>query len=613
MPKGKYLNADHEIIGKLLDQMDGLSKKDKIEAVICAIYSHDFKSPEQNSVFNHLSPTPYNKGSNSVASSTAKKINEYLTIELEEDAEVDSDTFMEVKFGMEKAKDKDLDVSTVYHQKNLDYNIDFSDKYYDKEELDIKQVNINLVHTKEEPVSKKQVNEDFTIRKKTNFINENINDFNETFGPHFKGRTIQEIIEKDLSRNSIAKMFRWDSKQISDVFKALKEIDNPKSMLSDGEKAVTLRNALDEYLEYKRPDIQTQLNKCENDLERKKLIDQNNIDFRRYEFCRKLAVKMKDFPYEYRTESTARDLDYKKYTAYEKQNDAILHGIDHIEKKPGFSLSKFFKEKIAEPISDFFSSIFSRRSKSEAKTSSTSISLGPNLSERNIKTNDEFLNEVEQSQKEKDNNKQIDRKPVDFSNIENKIEAPKEELFTQKDKTMIKDLFYNSTGNDKDKLMEIALLTRVGIIQYDKGNKAAISHTLGGMFKPVRCFDSKTADSLHKFSKAIANFLGIDENNVPTKEEFGIHLMDLSDKTDSNLPYNRNAMAECYVNKDGLLKTSVLEVAGKYDNFLGDILEGKLNSGKKRLNIENEEYKQEHIDLKEIGQPVKQKQEEKIM
>ena len=35
-------------------------------------------------------------------------------------------------------------------------------------------------------------------------------------------------------------------------FKALKEIDNPKSKLSNGKKAANLRDALHDYLEYKR-------------------------------------------------------------------------------------------------------------------------------------------------------------------------------------------------------------------------------------------------------------------------------------------------------------------------------------------------------------------------
>ena len=70
------------------------------------------------------------------------------------------------------------------------------------------------------------------------------------------------------------------------------------------------------------------------------------------------AEKMKDLPSVYQIYRAENKVDYKQYTAYEKPSDAILNGIEPPKpKKSGFSLSRFFKEKITEPISDFFSSI----------------------------------------------------------------------------------------------------------------------------------------------------------------------------------------------------------------------------------------------------------------
>ena len=609
MPKGKYLNPDHELIGKLLEQFDGLDTQQKIHDVFCALCMRNFYSPQPDSVCNSIYQSIQNGLNNYIKKDVAKKIFDYLSYELK-GISFDSEYFQSLYYECQAAivdqnKAKTLFKKSGFEVENID--IEYSTEFYSMEDLDIKEnnyddIHIDLAPAKEETATLKKPKKEKKpkIEPKNNFINSNITDFDGVFGKHFKGKTIEEIIDKDLSRNPLARLFAWDSKQINAVFAAVKEINNPDSEFEDYEKTEKLKNALDDYLIYKRPQIEKQLNDCDGDLERKKLIDKNNVDFRRYEFCRKLAQQIPNLPYEYRTFSSKHLLDYTQYTAYERQDDATLHGIERIAKAPSFSFKEFFKEKIFTPISDFFGSLFSR---SSSRETTTAAPAEHNASNENVNENDDLSEDTNfayQNASKKpfiiisekgSNNKSLSsnktkEKPVKKT----EIEYTKENPFTESDKEKIRDLFNNSRGGSvKDKLIEISLLSRIGLITYDDASNPMEIFNLNSAYTPrMKILPTSSQTDLRDFAKAVAKVVGV-TSGIPSKDEFARAYEILCGKTINDRSQNKESLVDNYRSKDRIFRTSVLEVAARYDEELNDNFVNKENL-RKSINVDMDDH-----------------------
>lgn len=612
MPKGKYLNADHELIGKLLEKVSDLPKdEDKIHDVLCAICMHNFNSPDKNSTCTEIYNN-FQKGKNvNFSLQSSKKLLHYLSYELGPISD-DQEYFQMAYFDCQKANSNPSEAANLYRKKDFDVNninIEYSDQYFQLDELGLEDNNyahIDLNPEKKETVSTKKENK-INIKPENNFLNSKIRESGDIFGPHFKGKTVEEILDKDLSRNVIARLFKGDSKQMEKVFAAVKEINNRNSLLDDSEKAVNLKNALDEYLIYKRPDIETQLNSCKNDDERKNLIDKNNIDFRRYEFCRKLSQHLSEKSAEYGIFTSNHHLNYNQFTAYERENDAIRNGIERIQKEPGFSLGEFLKEKILNPISEFFSSIFTR---SNNKSNSTDHSPDPDLEDNNTNTHEETIQNTTTENPnvsrrsiiihfEKSSNKESSLVSKQEENkkqntiVNEEIKYTRENPFTEKDKEMIKDLFNNSKrGSIKDKLLELTLLSRIGLIKYqnssNKENDPLQFFSLSDVFSPTRfrSINDNVAGNYRDFAKAVAKVVGAKESDTPTKDEFIDAYYNLCSETTNDRTENKKTIVENYSSGNGTFKTDVLKNAAKYDDELNQNFIEKQNKNVVPLNLD---------------------------
>lgn len=609
MPKGKYLNADHELIGKLLEQTEeNSSMESKIHDVICALCLHHFNLPS-GSQLHRFSPTQA-RTNRVFYEKDIKPIYDYLAIELGKDyIEPDEYYFNKTRDDCIKYLSDPENQSNPLEKKEFNYNIEFSNKYYAESELGIKKENIfagNLAPEKAKPIEKEQKKVEIKKKITNSFVDDIIENFGETFGPHFKGETIEEIINKDLSRNAISKLFSGDSEQITNVFKAVKELYDPNSELEDRTKAINLKNALDEYLLYKRDGIEAKLNKCETDADRKKLIDNNGVDFRRYEFCRKLAQKMTDLPSEFNIrQNSNHKLDYNKFTAYDNEHDAIANGINRIQKKQRFSFGKFFKEKIVEPISDFFSSISFSRSKSREEPVPTfvSSSSGPSVSKKDVHKQEEPGYKIHIQSKKETINKS--KKNIKSEVLQNqlhsalnsepkKLELNKDNPFTGNDKEMLQDLFINSTGTTDDKLKEIAFLSRLGLIKYENSRIDKLN-PVGLLRVPVLNPNHRTPShaeisATKEFAKAVAKVVGVDKNYMPDSEDFEATQMDLNPICTLNVDENRLAISRNFksTSERKVFTTGVLKRAANFDVELKNNLEGKKQAVKEDNGFNNE-------------------------
>ena len=162
---------------------------------------------------------------------------------------------------------------------------------------------------------------------------------------------------------------------------------------------------------------------------------------------------------------------------------------------------------------------------------------------------------------------------------------------------MLRDMFKNSKGEKVGKLLDIALLSRLGIIKYDKDSMGCfnISPSFSAATKNLGPHEAK---DLLSFTEAVGKVVGVN-NAADLIDDMQFHYgaTDLvnvcfaGDKEDK-----LQNLVDSYNKKEGKLQSGVLKTAAKYNDELNKhfgnvVIENKQKNSDPKNVIVNHESK----------------------